>query len=52
MLASHSACHNGVPLAAEHDAPAPLSERAAMACIVAPSLLCWAAIVLPLWAAS
>jgi hypothetical protein len=33
------------------DNPPRLSQRAAMASIVALSLLCWAAVLIPLWVA-
>jgi hypothetical protein len=42
---------SATPLEAETSGENPLSVRAAMVCIFAASVLGWAAILLPLWAA-
>ena len=50
VLAFHSLGHSVAPREAESSLERPLSVRAAMICIVTLSALCWAAILLPLWA--
>jgi hypothetical protein len=51
MLAVHGSQHTAAALGAEPDGETPLSPRSAMICIVTLSALCWAVVLLPLWAA-